>query len=99
MSEKSIHVTSDPKIFNNSYLKKNCSCQRLYTYICVYIYVCMYSQHIVLTTYMYKICHMYMPLINIISAVIFFILGYMNSLVRVTEIKIDVFSKAQSKLE
>ena len=42
---------------------------------------------------------MYMPLINIISTVIFFILGYMNSLVRVTEIKIDVFSKAQSKLE
>ena len=94
MSEKSIHVTSNPKIFNNSYLKKNCSCQRLYTYIRVYIYVCMYSQHICI-----KICHMYMPLINIISAVIFFILGYMNSLVRVTEIKIDVFSKAQSKLE
>lgn len=53
----------------------------------------------VLTTYMYKVYYMHMPLINIISAVIFFILGYMNSLVRVTEIKIDVSSKAQRKLE
>lgn len=50
MSEKSIHVTSDPKTFKNSYLKKkNCSFERLYIiYVCVYM--CMY----VLTTYMYK---------------------------------------------
>lgn len=53
----------------------------------------------VLTTYMYKHKLYVYALINIISSVIFFILGYMNSLVRVTEIKIDVFSKEQRKLE
>ena len=76
MSEKSIHVTSDPKIFKNSYLKKKNYLFKGYIlmYVCVYMCIC------VLTTYMYKIYYMYMPLINIISAVIFFILGYMNSL-------------------